>query len=156
MSVFVKVLLIAGALAVLTVGIVLGVVGKVVYDYFARDKTVAQAPMNAASSEAPATAPGAAAAVLAAAWGPAMAPGAEPAAQRLVGQEPAMLLGEDVGQVAEVERSVGGGGQVEARLLACLGGLVGRGACGVAVDEALGAVGLAAAFEALDRAAGET
>ncbi len=53
--VFVKLLLVVGALAILTVGIVLGVLGKVVYDYFTRDKVVAEAPLKPMSSESPTT-----------------------------------------------------------------------------------------------------
>src|SRR6185295_2861881 len=60
----------------------------------------------------------------------------------------AMPLVEDVGQVAEVELRVGRGSKVEDLLLASVGRLGGGAACGIAVDEALGAVGLKARFEA--------
>jgi hypothetical protein len=64
-------------------------------------------------------------------------------------------LGVDVGEVAEVKVGVGGGGEVDDLLPERLGGLVGRGACGVAVAEDLGAAGLDAALEALDLSPGE-
>jgi hypothetical protein len=70
-----------------------------------------------------ARAAGAAAAVLAAAaWRPAVALGSQPAAERFIGEEDVVLLGEDVGEEAEVEVGVGGGGQVEDLLLQ-LGGV---------------------------------
>src|SRR5205823_655554 len=95
---------------------------------------------------------GAAAAVLAPAGGAAVAQGTEPAAQGFIGQEDAVPLVEDVGQVAEVEPRVGRGGEIDDLVLQPVGHLVGGGAGGVAVDEALRAVGLETAFEALDLA----
>src|SRR5208282_5322552 len=76
----------------------------------------------------------ASAAVLAAAAGrPAVALGSEPAAQGFIGEDEVVLVGEDVGEVAEVELGVGGGGEVDDPLLQLGGCAVGGGACGVAV-----------------------
>jgi hypothetical protein len=74
----------------------------------------------------------------------------QPAAQGFIGQEDVVLLDQDVGEVREVEVGVGGGREVEDSLSDVLGGLVGGRVCGVAVAEGLGALGLEAAFEALD------
>src|SRR5262249_61926236 len=98
---------------------------------------------------------GAPAAVLAAAEGPAVAQRRQPAAQGLIAEEDVVLLGEDVGEVGEVEVGIGRGGEVEDLLPQRVGGLVGRGACGVAVADGLGAVSPEAALEALDLAPGE-
>jgi hypothetical protein len=76
----------------------------------------------------------------------------QPAAQGLVKEEDMVLLSEDVGEVAEAEVGLAGGGQVEDLLPQRVGGLVGRGACGIALAEGLGAVGLEAGLEALDLA----
>src|SRR5205085_2142707 len=84
--------------------------------------------------------------------GAAAAQGSQPAPQGLIGQQDVMFLVEDVREVAEVELRVGGGGEVEDLLLPLVGRFVGGAARRVAVDETLRAVGLEAAFEALDLA----
>jgi hypothetical protein len=83
-----------------------------------------------------------------------MASRPEPAAEGLVGEDDVVVLGEDVGEVAEIELGVGGG-QVDDLLLQLGERAVSEGPCGVAVDEALGAKGEETAFEAQDLSGGQ-